>query len=148
MAELKTKKTEASVEEFLQGVADPQQRTDAFRVLELMKKATGEKPAMWGSSIIGFGTYQYKYPSGREGTWFLAGFSPRKGNLTLYIMPGFDRYGQLMQQLGKYKTGKSCLYVKRLEDVDVATLGELIKSSVAHLKAAQKKAKAKSSGKE
>lgn len=132
MAELKTQKNEASVEAFLSGVADPQQREDALRLLALMQEVTGEQPAMWGGSIVGFGSYRYRYPSGREGEWFLTGFSPRKGNLTLYIMPGFAGYGQLMQKLGKFKTGKACLYVKRLADVDLPTLRELVSASVNH----------------
>jgi hypothetical protein len=133
VAELKTKQNDASVEAFLQGVEDPRQRDDAFRVLELMKEITGEPPKMCGTSMIGFGSYHYKYASGREGEWFLTGFSPRKGNLTLYIMPGLDQYGALLQKLGRYKTGKSCLCVKRLDDVDLATLLELVGLSVGRL---------------
>ncbi len=133
MAELKTKKTNASVEEFLQSVADPKQREDAFKILKLMKEVTKAKPQMWGTSIVGFGSYHYKYPSGCEGDWFAAGFSPRKGNLTLYLMAGFDGYADLLRKLGKHKTGKSCLYIKRLDDVDLATLRELVKASVAHV---------------
>lgn len=133
MAELKTKQNDASVEAFLQGVEDPRQRHDAFRVLELMKEITAEPPKMWGTSMVGFGSYHYKYASGREGDWFLTGFSPRKGSLTLYIMPGLDQYGALLQQLGKHKTGKSCLYIKRLDDVDLSTLRELVGLSVGRL---------------
>ena len=139
MAELKTKKNDASVDAFLGGIADAKQRADAVRVMELMREITGETPKMWGTSIVGFGSHHYKHASGREGDWFLTGFSPRKGNLTLYIMPGFDQYGRLLQKLGKYKTGKSCLYIKRLDDVDVPTLGELIRTSVAHLTRVPKK---------
>ncbi len=134
MAELKTKKNTASVDAFLRSVADPKQRQDAGRVMRLMREVTGQKPTMWGASIIGFGNYRCKYPSGRECDWFLTGFAPRKGNLTLYVMPGFDRYGPLLKRLGKHKTGKSCLYIKRLEDVDLPTLRELVRASVEHLK--------------
>ena len=138
MAELKTKKNEASVDAFLRGIPDPKQREDAFRVMELMREITGEEPKMWGSSIVGFGSYLYKYPSGREGEWFLTGFSPRRGNLTLYLMQGFDQFRPLLQRLGKFKTGKSCLYIKRLADVDLTTLGELVRATVAYLTMAQR----------
>lgn len=133
MAELKTKKNTASVEKFLNNVADEQRRNDCSRLVEIMKTATKAEPAMWGTSIVGFGRYQYKYESGREMEWFLVGFAPRKQDLTLYIMPGFARYPSLMKKLGKHKTGKSCLYIKKLEDVDLATLKELIKESIADL---------------
>ena len=135
MAKLKTQKTDASVEDFLKGVADERKREDSFAILELMQDVTGEEPAMWGTSIVGFGTYRYKYASGREGEWFLTGFSSRKRNLTLYIMAGFENYESLLADLGKYKTGKSCLYIDKLEDVDIPTLRELIRQSVAHLDA-------------
>jgi hypothetical protein len=133
MAELKTTPNEQSVEEFLNSVADEKKRQDCLAVLDLMKKATGAEPKMWGSSIVGFGEYHYKYESGREGDWFLTGFSPRKQNLTLYIMAGFTRYDELMAQLGKYKTGKSCLYIKKLEDVNMDVLRKLVVESVAHM---------------
>jgi hypothetical protein len=133
MAESKTQKTEESVEAFLNSVAHEKRRTDSFKVLELMKEVTGKEPKMWGSSIIGFGDYHYKYESGREGDWFLTGFSPRKQSLTLYIMAGFDEYDELMASLGKYKTGKSCLYINKLEDVDLPTLKQLVKKSAAHM---------------
>jgi hypothetical protein len=132
MAELKTKKTEQSVEEFLNTVPDEQTRQDCFAIVKLMQKATKAKPKMWGPSIVGFGDYHYKYESGRENDWFLVGFSPRKQNLTLYIMAGFARYDELMQKLGKYKTGKSCLYIKRLADIDQKVLKELVEQSVAY----------------
>lgn len=138
MAELKTKKNTASVEKFLNNVADEQRRRDCFRVLEIMKAETKAEPAMWGTSIVGFGRYQYKYASGRDLEWFLTGFSPRKQDLTLYIMPGLERYPSLMKKLGKHKTGKSCLYIKKLEDVDLPTLKQLIKRSVADLAAMKK----------
>ena len=134
MAELKTKKSAASVDEFLAGVEDEQRRKDCHRVLALMKKVTGEKPKMWGPSIVGFGRYHYRYESGREGDWFLTGFSPRKKDLTLYIMAGFDQYDELMSRLGKHKTGKSCLYLRSLEDIDQDVLEELVGASVAATK--------------
>ena len=135
MAELKTKKTTASVEKFLNSIADEQRRKDCFRVLEIMKAATKSEPAMWGPSIVGFGNYVYKYTRGRELEWFLTGFSPRKQNLTLYIMLGVEQYPALMKKLGKHSTGRSCLYIKDLEDVDLTTLKQLIKQSLADLKA-------------
>lgn len=138
MAELKTKRTTASVEEFLNKIVDEQKRKDCFRVLEIMKAATKAEPAMWGTSIIGFGRYQYAYKSGRALEWFLTGFSPRKQDLTLYIMPGLERYPALMKKLGKHKTGRSCLYIKKLEDVDLTTLKQLIKQSVGDLAAMKK----------
>jgi hypothetical protein len=131
MAELKTKKTAASVEKFLNNVADEQRRKDCFRLVEIMKAETKAEPAMWGTSIVGFGRHQYKYVRGRELEWFLVGFSPRKQDLTLYIMGGLERYPSLMKKLGKHKMGKSCLYIKKLEDVDLPTLKQLIKQSVA-----------------
>ena len=133
MAELKTQKNDASVEAFLQGVESEKKREDSYALLELMREVTGEEPAMWGTSIVGFGSYRYKYASGREGEWFLSGFSPRKQNLTLYIMSGFDEYDSLLSRLGKYKTGKSCLYLNKLEDVDPEVLRELVRRSVAHM---------------
>ncbi len=132
MAELKTKPNEQSVAKFLKGIADKQTREDCFTILEIMKQITKAEPKMWGSSIVGFGNYHYKYESGREGDWFLTGFSPRKQNLTLYIMPGFSQYDELMKKLGKHKTGKSCLYIKTLADVNLPTLKKLIQESVKH----------------
>jgi len=133
MAELKTKKNDASVVDFLATVTDETKRADAEIVLAMMREATGEEPVMYGGSIVGFGSYRYEYASGREGHWFLTGFSPRKQNLTLYIMPGFSAYGALLADLGKYKTGKSCLYIKKLADVDTAVLNQLIERSVAYM---------------
>jgi hypothetical protein len=129
MAELKTKQTDQNVEEFLNSLPDERQRRDAFTILGLMKQATRSEPKMWGSSIIGLGSSHYKYESGREGDWFIIGFSPRKQNLTLYLNTGFDRYEEILKRLGKYKTGKACLYIKRIEDVDQAVLKELIQQS-------------------
>jgi hypothetical protein len=133
MAEVKTQKNDANVEDFLNSVPDEKKREDSFAILRLMQEITGDEPAMWGESIIGFGSYRYKYASGREGEWFLTGFSPRKQNLTLYIMSGFDNHDALLPELGKYKTGKSCLYINKLEDVNSETLRELIKQSVDHM---------------
>ncbi len=134
MAELKTQKNDASVEDFLNSVSDARKREDSFAVLELMRKVTGEEPAMWGKNMVGFGSYHYKYASGREGDWPLAGFAPRKRELTLYIMAGFERYEELLAKLGKYKTGVSCLYIKRLADVDPTVLKELVSASVKHMR--------------
>jgi len=105
MAELKTKRNDASVKAFLNSIADDRKRRDAFAILDLMKKAAKAEPKMWGSSLIGFGNYHFKYESGREGDWFVTGFSPRKGNLTLYIMPGFERYGELLKNLASTRPG-------------------------------------------
>ncbi|NJN98586.1 MAG: DUF1801 domain-containing protein [Anaerolineales bacterium] len=134
MTELKTKPTEQSVEAFLQGVDNEQKRQDCFTVLELMRRITGEEPKMWGSSMVGFGRYHYKYNSGHEGDAFLTGFSPRKQNLTLYITSGFEQFQPLLQKLGKHTTAKSCLYIKRLQDIDLPTLEELIRQSVQTMK--------------
>lgn len=134
MAELKTKQNEADVEAFLNSVSDEPKRQDCFRLLEMMQQVTGLAAKMWGSSVVGFGSYHYKYASGREGDWFLTGFSPRKQNLTLYIMAGFDHYGELLDKLGKHSTGKGCLYIKKLADVDLSTLAELVKQSVEHMR--------------
>ena len=138
MAELKTKENAASVEKFLNNVADEQRRKDCLRLVEIMKTATKAEPAMWGTSIVGFGRYRYKYESGTKGEWFMVGFAPRKQDLTLYIMSGLERYPALMEKLGKHKTGKSCLYIKKLEDVDLPTLKQLIKQSLADLAALKK----------
>ena len=134
MTEMKTKATAASVEGFLSSIDDEARREECLRVLELMKDVTGEEPKMWGPGMVGFGSYHYRYESGREGDWFVTGFAPRKSNLTLYIMAGFDRYEDLMSRLGKHGTGKSCLYVKRLADVDQDVLRELVAASVRHVR--------------
>lgn len=134
MAELKTKVNDASVTEFLNSVEDEEKREDCFEIVKIMKQATKAEPKMWGSSIVGFGSYHYEYASGREGDWMLVGFSPRKQNLTLYIMPGFERYQELLKKLGKYSTGSSCLYIKRLKDVDIRVLQELVNESVKMMK--------------
>ena len=129
MAELKTKPTNKSVSAFIKSVDDKRQ-ADCRCILKLMRTITGKKPQMWGSSIVGFGNYHYKYKSGREGDWFVTGFSPRKQNLTIYIMPGFSSYADLLAKLGKCKTSVSCLYVKKLEDIDINVLEKLIAKSI------------------
>jgi nucleoid DNA-binding protein len=134
MAELKTKPTNASVKEFLNQIADEERRADCFAVAKLMEEVTGEKPKMWGTSIVGFGSFRYKYASGREGDWPVTGFSPRKKELTLYIMMGFQKHADLMKKLGKHSTAKSCLYIKRLDDIHVPTLKKLLKESLKDLR--------------
>jgi hypothetical protein len=129
MAEMKTKPTKMSVANFLASVEDETRRKDAKALDRVFREITGAKPTMWGPSIVGYGTYRYKYASGREGDWPRAGFSPRKSSLVLYIMPGFARYDALLKKLGKHKTGKSCLYINRLSDVDEGVLRELIERS-------------------
>ena len=131
MAELKTQVNDASVEGFLATVENDRRRNDAMDVIEMMRAATGEEPRMWGKSIIGFGSYDYRYASGKEGTWMRIGLSPRKANLVLYLMPGYDDHGPLLKRLGKHKIGKSCLYVNKLADVDLDVLKELIDTSLA-----------------
>ena len=130
MAEPKTKKTKASVATFLNKITDERRRKDCQTVLDLMKQATGEEPKMWGDSIVGFGSYHYRGASGREGDWPIIGFSPRKTDLTLYIMAGFQEFESLMAKLGKFKTGKSCLYLKKLDHVEIPVLKKLIAQSV------------------
>lgn len=133
MAELKTQQTDASVEDFLNSIHDEKKRQDSFTILELMREVTQTEPKLWGASLVGFGRYHYRYASGHAGDSFLTGFSPRKQNLTLYIMAGFDQYAELLAKLGKYKTGKACLYIKKIEDVDLEVLKELIERSVEHM---------------
>ena len=135
MGEPKTRPTSASVAEFLESIDDEERRDDCVAVARMMEKATGDEPRMWGPSIVGFGTYRYRGASG-ETEWFLTGFSPRKRELTLYIMPGVERYPELMAKLGKHKTGKACLYVKRLADIDTKTLQALVEQSVKHVRRA------------
>ena len=130
MAQLKTQPNDKSVTDFLDSVDNDTRREDSFAILALMKEVTGEEPIMWGDSIIGFGTYRYKYASGREAEWFLTGFSPRVQNLTLYIMDGFDKYDELLGDLGPHSTGKACLYVRDLEKVDRGVLEDLIARSL------------------
>ena len=131
MAELKTQRNTGSVEAFLRGVQDQKRRQECRTLVALMQLVTGAEPEMWGTSIVGFGSYHYKYASGREADWFLAGFSPRKQNLTLYIMAGFKGSEAMLKKLGKHTTGQSCLYLKSLADVDLDRLKELVERSVA-----------------
>ncbi len=133
MAEPKTKRTDASVESFLDSIPDPQLRNDCRAIAAIMQKATGAPPQMWGANIVGFGSHRYRYASGREANWMVTAFSPRKQNITLYVMPGFDEYDELRSRLGKHSYGKSCLYIKRLADVHVPTLEKLVHASVKHV---------------
>ena len=133
-AELKTKVNDASVKDFLNSVADEQKRKDCFEIMKVMKQVTKKEPKMWGASIVGFGSYHYKGASGREGDWMLTGFSPRKQNLTLYLMGGLNTHTNLLKKLGKHKTSGGCLYIKKLSDVDVSVLKELINESLKTMK--------------
>jgi len=135
MSENKTKPTGDDVETLIGAIADPQRRADAEEVCTMLARASGEIPQVWRGNMVGFGTYRYRYDSGREGEWFITGFASRAASLTLYIMSGFPQYQGLMDRLGKHKTGKSCLYIKRLADVDGAVLEELVTRSVAHMRA-------------
>ena len=130
MAELKTKATDASVSRFLDAIPDPRRRQDCLTILGLMRKATRAEPRMWGDAIVGFGECHYVYGSGREGDWFLIGFSPRKQNLTLYSMGGFERHASLLKELGRHKVGKGCLYINTLEGINLPVLRELIVESL------------------
>ncbi len=133
-AELKTKVNDASVEKFLNSVASEQKRNDCFEILRMMKQITKEEPRMWGSSMVGFGSYHYKGKSGREGDWMLTGFSPRKQNLVLYLMGGLNTHTDLLKELGKFTTGVGCLYIKTLDDVDKKVLKKLVQASVKRMK--------------
>ena len=134
MTEAKTKLTERSVDSFIVTIEDDKVRADCYTIVNLMEKVTGEKPKMWGPAIIGFGKYTYKYESGRSGEICMTGFSPRKANITLYVLAGFPGQAELLQSLGKHKSGKGCLYIKRLDDVDINVLESLIKESINFLK--------------
>ncbi len=134
MAKLKTSLNDGSVTDFLDQIEDEGKRDYARQICAMMERLTGEEPKMWGKSIVGFGSYHYRYNSGREGDWFLTGFSPRKQSMTIYIMPGFDLFPEIMEQLGKYKTGKSCLYVKKPEDIQTEQLEKLIQVSVDYMR--------------
>ena len=138
MAELKTQATNASVSKFLEAIEDDERREDCLAVAKIMKQATGDAPRMWGTSIVGFGAMRYKYQSGRELDWFITGFAPRKGNLTLYIMPGVDRFTDLLRSLGKHKTARSCLYIRKLSDVDQSVLRAIIEASVKEMRRMKK----------
>ena len=130
MTELKTKENDASVSAFLDTVTPERRREDCLAVDALMRRVTGWEPKMWGDSIVGFGRYYYKYDSGREGDWFITGYAPRKAALTIYIMPGFGNFRPLMDKLGKYRTGRACLYVTRLENIDLDVLEDVVRESV------------------
>jgi hypothetical protein len=134
MAEAKTKPTEVAASSFIATVADDKVRADCYTLINLMEKITGEQPKMWGSAIIGFGKYTYKYESGRSDEICITGFSPRKANLTLYVLAGFPGQAELLEQLGKHKTGKGCLYIKKLSDTNIDILESLIKGSIKLLK--------------
>jgi hypothetical protein len=134
MAQLKTRPGDGDVEAFLAGIEPPNRREDCRTVVALMREVTDEAPVMWGDGIVGFGRYHYVYESGREGDWFLTGVSPRKRALTVYIMAGFDGYEELLAGLGRHTTGVSCLYVKRLDEIDLDVLRELIERSVAEVR--------------
>jgi hypothetical protein len=125
----KTQPTDASVDAFLDAIEGPQRREDSRAICDLMAEETAEPPRMWGDSIVGFGSYHYSYSSGREADWMALGFAPRKGRLTLYLMDGFGGYEELLARLGKHSTGKSCLHVKRLQDVDLDVLREMVRRS-------------------
>ena len=133
MAELKTRPQRQSVAEFIRDIDDPKTRRDCDTLRKLMARVTGKRAVIWGTAIVGFGRYQYKYDSGHSGEYFVTGFSPRKQSLTLYIMAGFDNYDKLLEKLGKHTTGKSCLYIKKLEDVDMDVLKDLVRQSVEHM---------------
>lgn len=134
MAELKTKKNNASVTAFVNSIEHETRRKDAKQLLKIFREVTGKRPKMWGDSIIGYGEYHYKYKSGQEGDWPLTGFSPRKANLSLYIMSGVKQYNGLLKKLGKHKHSVSCLYINKLEDVDEKVLREMIKKDYEHMK--------------
>jgi hypothetical protein len=130
VAELKTKPNDASVEAFLASIEDAEKQKDARALLRLMQRAAGQKPKMWGTNMVGFGHYHYRYASGREGDWFVTGFSPRAQNLTIYIMAGFAKLKTKLAKLGKHGTGSSCLYVRRLADIDVDVLASILAQAV------------------
>lgn len=134
MAENKTTETNASVDKFINSVKDESIREDCIAIIKMMKSITKEDPKLWGTSMVGFGTYHYKYDSGREGDFFLTGFAPRKQNISIYLMGGFDKQKANLKKLGKHKTGASCLYIKSLKDIDVKVLKEMISQSVKEIK--------------
>jgi hypothetical protein len=134
MTEAKTKLTERSVDSFIATVQDEKVRADCYAIINLMEKVTGEKPRMWGPAIVGFDKYTYKYESGRSGEICMTGFSPRKANITLYVLAGFPEQAELLQKLGKHKSGKGCLYIKKLDDVNINVLESLIRESIRFLK--------------
>ena len=134
MAENKTQRNDGDVMAYLESVQNNRRREDSLVVLKIMEEVTGEPAEMWGASIVGFGSYHYKYESGREGDFMISGFAPRKQALTLYIMGGFERHEELLAKLGKHRTGSSCLYINKLADVDLDVLREIISESVAHMR--------------
>ena len=134
MAQNKTRPTDQSIDDFLNKVENTSRKKDSFKMLKIIKEITKLDPVMWGTSIVGFGSYHYKYTSGREGDMPLVGFSPRKQNLTLYIMDGFEKKDELLSKLGKHKLGKSCLYINKLQDVDITVLKEIINKSLEYIK--------------
>ena len=136
MAELKTKQTKASVQDFLDGISDADRRKDSQALARLLKQVTGATPKMWGPGIVGFGSSTYRYPNGRDMEWFPVGFSPRKNALTLYLMGGLEPHAALLKKLGKHETGKGCLYIDRLDDVDVAVLEQVVRDTLKEAKAA------------
>ncbi len=130
MAELKTKPNDASVIDFLDTIEDETKRDDSYEIMNMMQEVTGDQPKMWGGAIIGYGTYHYKYASGREGDWMKIGFSPRKQNISIYLMAGVEQHPELLEKVGKYKNGKSCFYIKKLDDVDRNILRQLMVASL------------------
>jgi hypothetical protein len=136
MGELKTRPTDRDVTEFLNGIEDEEKRRDCFALADLMQRITGDKPEMWGEGMIGFGRYTYRYASGQTGEWSKTGFAPRKQNITIYIMAYLENFPEIMQRLGKYKTGKSCIYIKHLVDIDTSVLEELVRQSLKNLMSA------------
>ena len=138
MAELKTKPTDKNVAAFLEAITDRSRRTDCYTVLDMMKRVTGAEPRIWGTGVVGFGDYHYKYESGREGDWFVAGFASRKSALTLYITAGVERFPKVLAKLGKHKAAKGCISIKKLDDVNLSVLEDLLKKSVDQIKAAGK----------
>lgn len=134
MADNKTKVNNASVKAYLEQVESETQKKEAYEILEMMKRITKQKPKMWGDALIGFDTYHYKYASGREGDWFITGFSPRKGKMSIYLLPTLLESSPLMEKLGKHKKGKGCLYVKTLDDIDKKVLEKLIKETYTIMK--------------
>lgn len=137
MATLKTQPTNVDPGEFIEKLDNEKRKKDALELLEMMTRISGEKPVMWGPAIIGFGNYHYKYESGREGEWFEVGFSPRKASLSVYIMTGYKKFHDIMDRLGKYKTGASCLYINKLDDIDRSALEELLQTSIDHIRSSE-----------
>ena len=134
MSDMKTRPTRRSVARYVEQLEHPRRRTDAEALLKLFAEVTGEKPVLWGDSIVGYGCYHYKYASGREGDWPVTGFSPRKQHLAIYVMPGFSKYGKLLEKLGKHKHSVSCLYINKLEDIQLSVLKQLLRRSVSDMR--------------